>query len=208
METVVEWSTPARPVSRLGQMITFISLMMLGALATLCGVISILQGQGVASIVTWGLTAILIPTFSALLACNHLRGLSAWADGIPRTAGELDPITFSDSAFGGPITTWRDWSDEHRRGAGMLRLVSDGIEVVWRAPGGGLILSPAMVERIEVVAFRGKIVWSPQLRLRLGGGSQLVVAVVRSGFSGVFGLSLSMAKSMAVHLERHLNALG
>ncbi|MCY1717598.1 hypothetical protein OVA26_11655 [Microbacterium sp. SL62] len=86
--------------------------------------------------------------------------------------------------------------------------MADGIEVVWRAPGGGVILSPAMVDRIEIVKFRGRIVWSPQLRLRLDGGSQLVVAVVRSGFPGVFGLSLSTAKSMATHLERHLDALG
>ena len=74
METVVEWATAARPVSRLGQMITFISLMMLGALATFCCVISIVKGQGVASIVIWGLTAVLVPTFSALLAWNHLGG--------------------------------------------------------------------------------------------------------------------------------------
>ena len=87
----------------------------------------------------------------------------------------------------------------------MLRLVADGIEVVWRTPGGGLILSHSMVQRIEIVKFRGKIVWSPQLRLRLDGGSQLVVAIVRSGFPGVFGMSLSTAKSMATHLERHLN---
>lgn len=144
------------------------------------GIVSVAEGRGIGVVVTWLLPALFIGAVNSALVLGRFRRLRRRA--AAHRSDLAETMLFAQAALTATFRSDSELGPSDLIGQGFLRLGRESLEV-WRRDDSepretirrGDV---AKVERVQIWGRWGRLLFAPQLRIRLVSGGQLLLAPV------------------------------